>query len=79
MKRLLFFLGAVCFAALSCTKEKTDYEAAIDSGTSDPIVFKEAANIHIGGYDISVEALNGAFYKGYNELRVKITDNATSG
>jgi len=75
MKKLLFFLGAVCFAALSCTKEKTDYEGVTDSVTPDHMAFKEAANIHIGGYHISVEALNGAFYKGYNEIRVKITNN----
>ncbi len=78
MKKLLFFLGAVCFAALSCTKEKTDYEGITDTVPPGHTVFKEAATIHSGGYDISIEALNGAFYKGYNEIRVKITNSATS-
>jgi len=76
MKKLLFFLGAVCFAALSCTKEKTVYEGVTDPVTPDDNVFKEAANIRVGGYHISVEALHGAFYKGYNEIRVKIMDSA---
>lgn len=79
MKKLLFFLGAVCFAALSCTKEKTDYEGVTNPDTPDHNVFKEAANIHMGGYNISVEARNGTFYKGYNEIRVKITNNTTNG
>ncbi len=78
MKKLLFFLSAVCFAALSCTKEKTDYEGAIDSETPGHIAFKEATAIHSGGYHISIEALNGTFYKGYNEIRVKITNSSTS-
>jgi len=76
MKKLLFFLGSVCFVALSCTKEKTDYEGVTDSVTPDHNVFKEAANMDVGGYHISVEALNGTFYKGYNEIRLKITDSA---
>jgi len=76
MKKLLIFLGVVCFAALSCTKEKTDYEGVIDAVTPDHTVFKEAATIHSGGYDISVEALNGVFYKGYNEIRLKIANSA---
>lgn len=75
MKKLLFFLGAVCFAALSCTKEKTDYEGAIDSVVPGQTAFKEAASAQAGDYGISVEALNGAFYTGYNEIRVKITDH----
>ena len=79
MKKLLIFLGAVCFAALSCTKEKTDYEGVTDTVPPDHKVFKEAATIHSGGYDISVEALNGTFYKGYNEIRLKITNSTTNG
>lgn len=76
MKKLLIFLGVVCFAALSCTKEKTDYEGVIDAVTPDHTEFKEAATIRSGGYDISVEALNGVFYKGYNEIRLKIANSA---
>src|SRR5690606_21352644 len=40
--------------------------------------FKEAYSIHSGGYRISIEALNGMFYKGYNELRLKIMDSRTN-
>lgn len=77
MKKILLFLGAACFVASSCTKEKTDYEAAIDSVVTEHMVFKEAASISNGAYDISVEALNGTFYKGYNEIRLKITNSHT--
>src|SRR3546814_458962 len=75
MKKILFSLGVVCLMALSCTKEKTDYEAAIAAVTPEHTEFKEAAAIHSGGYDIRIEALNGTFYTGYNEIRLKITNS----
>lgn len=78
MKKILFFLTAVCFAVLSCTKEKTDYEAEIGTVVTEYDEFKEAVAIHSGSYDISIEALNGTFYKGYNEIRLKITNSQTN-
>src|SRR5690554_4851756 len=78
MKKTLFFLSVVCLVALSCTKEKTDYEAAIDSVAPEHMEFKEAATIRSGGYDIRIEALNGTFYTGYNEIRLKITNSSTT-
>lgn len=77
MRKTLFFLTAVCFVVLSCTKEKTDYEAEIDVVVPTYDEFKEAVNIHSGDYDISIEALNGTFYKGYNEIRLKIMNSQT--
>lgn len=63
---------------MSCTKEKTDYEAEIDTVVTEHYEFKEATVINSGGYKISVEALNGIFYKGYNEIRLKVTDARTN-
>src|SRR5690606_39404602 len=39
--------------------------------------FNEVVRIRNGGYEVSIEALNGIFYKGYNEIRVKITSGQT--
>src|SRR5690554_6397025 len=78
MKKILFFLTVVCFAASSCTKEKTDYEATIDAAVTEYAEFEEAARIHSGAYDIRMEALNGTLYKGYNDIRITITDSQTN-
>ena len=78
MKKILFFLLTACFAVVACTKNKTDYEAEIDTVVPEYHEFKEAVSVHSGGYKISVEALNGTFYKGYNEIRLKITDSKTN-
>lgn len=64
---------AICFAVMSCTKAKTDYEAEISTVVTEHYEFKEAASISSDGYKISIEALNGTFYKGYNEIRLKVT------
>src|SRR5690606_26486410 len=76
MKKLLFFLGAVCFAALSCTKEKTVYEGVTDPATPYDNVFRGAANVRVGRYHISVEALHGAFSMGYDGVGGKTMDRA---
>ncbi|NGM65058.1 hypothetical protein [Sphingobacterium sp. SGR-19] len=78
MNKIIFFLIATCFAVLSCTKEKTDYEAEIEVEVPEYNEFKEAVAIHSEGYDIKIEALNGTFYKGYNEIRLTISDSQTS-
>lgn len=62
---------------MSCTIEKTDYEAEIDNAVTEYHEFKEVAAIDNGDYTISVEALNGTFYQGYNEIRLTITDKRT--
>lgn len=78
MKKAIFFLTAVCLSVASCTKEKTDYEAEIDTVVAGHYEFKEAVAINSDGYHISIEALNGTFYKGYNEIRLKVMNTRTS-
>jgi len=58
----------------SCTIDKTDYEGEIDTTVPEYFDFKEAVSAINGPYKVSVEALNGTFYKGYNEIHLKITD-----
>jgi|SRR5690606_9182791 len=77
MKRTFYILTALCIAAVSCTKEKTDYEAELDSVAPELLEFKEAYAFNSDAYIISLEALNGTLYKGYNEVRLKITDRQT--
>jgi hypothetical protein len=31
MKKVLFFLAVLCICTVSCTKEKTDYEAELET------------------------------------------------
>lgn len=69
------FLFAV---ATSCTLDKTDYEAEISTEVTEYYEFKEAVSINSDNYKISIEALNGTFYKGYNEVRLKITNTHTN-
>ena len=77
MKKIIFLLTAMCFMVVSCTKEKTDYEAEIDAEVIEHNEFKEAYTINSNGYKISIEALNGTFYRGYNDIRMKITNGQT--
>ena len=75
MKILKYFLLALSFAVGSCTLERTDYEAET-AGTVVPFTeFKEVSSFSSGNYKVIIEALNGTFYKGYNEVRVKIKNN----
>lgn len=78
MKKTAFFLVAACFVMLSCTKEKTEYEAEMDNVIPGNQEFKEAIAIQSGDYGVSIEALGGTFFKGYNEIRLKITDLRTN-
>lgn len=75
MEKIIFFLAFVCLTAGSCTKDKTDYEAEINTVVEEHHDFKEAVSISSNGYAISIEALNGTFYKGYNEIRLKVKNN----
>ncbi|NGM63055.1 hypothetical protein G5B30_14175 [Sphingobacterium sp. SGG-5] len=77
MKITRFCAVAIIFAMVACTKDKTDYEAEIATEVTEYVEFEEAARITVGDYDIGVEALNGTFYVGYNEVRVKVTDKQT--
>lgn len=77
MKKEAFLFVAVCLWAMSCTKEKTDYEAERNAEVPEHYEFKEAIAPSTQRYRVSIEALNGSFYTGYNEVRVKITDTRT--
>ncbi|WP_133640452.1 hypothetical protein [Sphingobacterium paludis] len=69
---------AICLAIASCTKDKTDYEAELDDSVIEHVEFQEAVTISSEGYNIRVEALNGTFYKGYNEVRLQVTNASGS-
>lgn len=75
MRSLKFLVFALMCAMTSCTLDKTDYEAEISSVVPEYFEFKEAVSFNNGSYKISVEALNGTFYKGYNEIHLKITNS----
>lgn len=77
MKKILLFLTAVCFSVVSCTKDKTDYQSEIDTIIPEYEEFKEVAAIPSDGYMIHIETLNGTCYKGYNEVRLKVSDTRT--
>lgn len=77
MQRIFFVLVAVSFAYISCTKDKTAYEAGGDTGTTEQYGFKEAFVKDTAGYSIRVETVNGAFRKGYGALRLAITHSET--
>ncbi|WP_348800344.1 hypothetical protein [Flavobacterium adhaerens] len=72
MKSFNFLVFTILFVITSCTIDKTDYEAEIDSQVPEYNEFKEAVSLTSGNYKISIETLNGSFYKGYNELRLKV-------
>jgi len=78
MKFFNFMVIALCFAVTSCTLDKTDFEAEINRDVTEYFEFKEAVSLHTNGYKISIEALNGTLYKGYNEIRLKITNTQTN-
>ncbi len=74
MKNIFFFLLTIAFAMASCTKDKTDYEAELETTTPKNQEFKEAIIIQDEHLSVVVETLNGKFYKGYNEIHVEILD-----
>ena len=69
---------AIAFAAVSCTLDKTDYEAEIGLEIPETYEFKEAVSLNSCNFKISIDALNGTFYKGYNELHLKIVNTQTN-
>jgi len=78
MKSFNILVIAFFFAITSCTIDKTDYEAEIGSQVPEYYEFKEAVSFTSGNYKISIDALNGIFYKGYNELHLKVTNTQTN-
>ncbi|RXM52316.1 MULTISPECIES: hypothetical protein [unclassified Chryseobacterium] len=77
MKMYHIFIMGLLLMAVSCTLDKTDYESEINTAVPEHYEFKEAATVNTDGYTISVETLNGTFYQGYNEIRIKITNTQT--
>lgn len=78
MKFFKILVIALSGAITSCTIDKTDYEAEIGSQVPEYYEFKEAVSLTSGNYKISIEALNGTFYKGYNELHLKVSNTQTN-
>jgi uncharacterized ubiquitin-like protein YukD len=72
----LFIMGLL-LTVVSCTLDKTNYEDEINTAVPEHYEFKEAVTIAKDDYTISIEALNGTFYQGYNEIRVKIINAKT--
>lgn len=78
MKIYQIFIMSILLMAVSCTLDKTDYESEISTAVPEHYEFKEAAKVNTDSYSISIETLNGIFYQGYNEIRVKIINTQTN-
>ncbi|UHO37959.1 hypothetical protein H5J24_20575 [Chryseobacterium capnotolerans] len=78
MKIYQIFIMSLLLMAVSCTLDKTDYESEINTAVPEHYEFKEAAAINKDQYKISIETLNGTFYQGYNEIRVRIINTQTN-
>lgn len=71
MKNFIYLLAAF-FVVAACTIEKTDYESETNTLVPENKEFKEVFSIAKAAYKISVEALQGHLYQGYNEVRLKV-------
>ncbi|MFH6964226.1 hypothetical protein ACHRVK_17695 [Flavobacterium plurextorum] len=78
MKSFKILVIALFCVITSCTIDKTDYQGETGSEVPEYYGFKEAVSFTSGTYKISIEALNGTFFKGYNELHLKITNTQTN-
>lgn len=79
MKFFNFLVIATLFAVTtSCTLDKTDFEAEINRDVTEYFEFEEVTSFNSGNYKISIEALNGTFYKGYNEIHLTIINTQTN-
>lgn len=78
MRAFNFLVIALCCAVTSCTLDKTDYEAENSAVVPEYFEFKEAVSASSGIYTVSIQALNGTLYKGYNEIRLTITNTQTN-
>lgn len=77
MRFSTFFVPAIFFALISCTLEKTDYGAELSSEATEYVDFEEVINFNSGIYQVTIEALNGTLYKGYNEIHLKVSNTET--
>ncbi|MFK7048621.1 hypothetical protein FLACOL_01444 [Flavobacterium columnare] len=78
MKFLKYWSVVLVYTITSCTLEKTDYEAEIATVVTEYSAFREVTSLKVEHYNICIESLNGTFYKGYNEIRVKVIDSKTN-
>ena len=64
------------FAAvlLSCTRDKTDYEALRQTTQPTSTAYAEVAHWTLGTYTVSLHALGGTLKKGYNAVHYYLTD-----
>lgn len=73
MKVYTFFVVTVFTVLMtSCTLDKTDFESELNRDVTEYTTFKEVGVFHNTSYKISIEALNGTLYQGYNEIRIKV-------
>lgn len=77
MKNFIYLLTAF-FVVTACTMEKTDYESETNTVVPDHREFKEVFSVTQSAYKISVEALQGYWHEGYNEVRVRIAQAANN-
>lgn len=77
MKFYYCLVAALCFVAASCTLDKTDYESEISVEVPEQYEFEQAATINSVAYTINIDALNGTFYKGYNEVHLTVSNTQT--
>jgi|ADGO01.1.fsa_nt_gi hypothetical protein len=73
-----FVIATLLAVTTSCTLDKTYFEAEINRDVTEYFEFKEVTSFNSGNYKISIEALNGTFYKGYNEIRLTILNTQTN-
>ncbi|MGE8290291.1 MAG: hypothetical protein ACN6ON_01385, partial [Sphingobacterium sp.] len=78
IKTIVFYVAITCVFLGSCTKGKTNYEAERGEVVEEGVEFKEVTNFVTAGYTISIEALNGILYRGYNDIRVRIKNTQTN-
>ncbi|WP_178984818.1 hypothetical protein [Winogradskyella helgolandensis] len=78
MKKFMLFAATLYVVVTSCTLDKTDYEAEINTVVTEHFDYENVVSITEGNYQINITALNGTLYKGYNEIRLNITNTQTN-
>lgn len=78
IKTIVFYAALACVFLGSCTKGKTNYEAERGEVIEENNEFKEVSNVVTSAYTVSIEALNGVLYRGYNDIRVRIKNTQTN-
>lgn len=64
----------MCLMLLSCTKDKTDYQAVVDEPKPEHPSFQETASISFSTYSLRIEVPEGKFQTGYNPLRMQLVN-----